>query len=377
MNVHPSIFRIPLLICCIFIFHSCIQKTDNSSGSGAQSAAEEHPVASCCVETPARFTDDIPHSDSIPAGMVWVPGGTFMMGGDNEQADPDEFPKHKVTVDGFWMDETVVTNAQFNTFVENTGYITTAEQSPDWEELKTQLPPGTPKPPDEVLVPASLVFVPTEQQVSLNNHHQWWSWIPGANWRHPEGPASSIEDKDDYPVVHISWFDAMAYAEWAGKRLPTEAEWEWAARGGRDGEIYPWGNEHIEEGLPKANAWQGSFPRHNTGWDGHSGLAPVRSFDPNGFGLYDMAGNVWEWCADWYHYDAYKMASSPQGVVNPTGPDHSYDPQEPEAAKRVIRGGSFLCNDSYCSGYRVARRMKSTPDSGASHTGFRLVSDHR
>jgi formylglycine-generating enzyme len=315
------------------------------------------------------------HDSDRPEGMVWIPGGTFMMGGDNDQAYPDEFPKHKVSVDGFWMDETVVTNAQFRVFVEKTGYVTTAEQVPDWEELKKQLPPGTPKPPDDVLVPASLVFVPPEQQVALNNYHQWWSWMPGANWRHPEGPGSSIEGKDDYPVVHVSWYDAAAFAQWAGKRLPTEAEWEWAARGGLEGNIYPWGDEHIEAGNPKANSWQGSFPDYNSEWDGYYGPAPVRSFPANNYGLYEMAGNVWEWCADWYHYEAYKMRSRPDGIVNPAGPATSFDPQEPGAPKRVMRGGSFLCNDSYCSGYRVARRMRSTPDSGASHNGFRLVRD--
>ncbi len=369
-----SFFGKTILFSIVFALTSC---TQNPGDRNAQKiSAETDALPPCCAEIPSRFSGEKLHSDSIPEGMVWIPGGTFMMGGDNDQADPDEYPKHKVTVDGFWMDKTTVTNSQFRTFVESTGYVTTAEQYPDWEEMKTQLPAGTPRPPDEMLVPASLVFISPDRRVNLNNYHQWWSWMPGANWRHPEGPDSTIEGKDDYPVVHISWFDAKAYAEWAGKRLPTEAEWEWAARGGLEGKIYPWGNEHIEEGQPKANSWQGHFPQYDTGWDGYLGLAPVMSFQPNGFGLYDMAGNVWEWCADWYHYDAYKMSSRPEGVVNPTGPDHSNDPQEPFASKRVMRGGSFLCNDSYCSGYRVARRMKSTPDSGASHTGFRLVKDN-
>jgi formylglycine-generating enzyme len=318
----------------------------------------------------------ISHPDSIRSGMVWVPGGTYMMGADNNQADPDEYPKHQVTVDGFWMDETAVTNGQFRIFVEKTGYVTTAEQSIDWEAMKKQLPPGTPPPPSEMLVPASAVFISTPQPVSLRDHHQWWAWIPGADWRHPEGPGSSIKNKDDYPAVHISWFDANAYAQWAGKRLPTEAEWEWAARGGLENQIYAWGNEHIEAGLPKANSWQGSFPDFNSGWDGFTGLAPVRSYPPNGYGLFEISGNVWEWCADWYHYDYYKMISHPEGTVNPAGPEESYDPYEIFAAKKVMRGGSFLCNDSYCSGYRVSRRMKSTPDSATNHTGFRCVADN-
>jgi formylglycine-generating enzyme len=291
------------------------------------------------------------------------------------QAYQDEFPKHQVTVNGFWMDETTVTNSRFSIFVESTGYITTAEQVPDWEELKKQLPEETPKPPDDVLVPGSLVFVSPGRPVSLQNHLQWWAWVPGANWRHPEGPGSSIDGKDDYPVVHVSWDDAGAYARWAGKRLPTEAEWEWAARGGLQGKIYPWGDEHIEAGRPKANAWQGRFPDFNSEWDGYYGLAPVRSFEPNGYGLYEMAGNVWEWCSDWYHANYYKMAGRPEGVVNPQGPDHSFDPREPGTAKKVMRGGSFLCNDSYCSGYRVARRMNNTTDSSSGHSGFRLVMD--
>jgi formylglycine-generating enzyme len=385
----PDITYLKFLIPGLFLaIASCTGPRGN--GNTETGSAEDNKELSCCASVPDRFgnlsslSDSQPNAlstdlqtatDSIPQGMVWVPAGTFMMGGDNNQADPDEYPKHQVTVSGFWMDETVVTNSQFREFVESTGYVTTAEIAPDWEDMKQQLPAGTPKPPDEAFVPASLVFSSPENAVNLNNYHQWWSWMPGANWQHPQGPGSNIENMDNYPVVHISWYDATAYAEWAGKRLPTEAEWEWAARGGLEGNIYPWGNEHIEKGQPKANSWQGSFPNRNTVWDGYNDTSPVGSFEPNGYGLYDMAGNVWEWCSDWYHYDYYKMISHPEGIENPPGPDRSYDPQEPSAAKKVMRGGSFLCNDSYCSGYRVARRMKSTPDSGASHTGFRLVKD--
>lgn len=307
--------------------------------------------------------------------MVWIKTGTYAMGGDNKQAQPDEYPKHQVTVHGFWMDATEVTNAQFAEFVKATGYITIAERKPDWNELKKQLPPGTEKPADSLLVPASLVFVPSDHPVSLNDYSQWWAWKKGADWKHPHGPGSNIKGKENYPVVHVSWDDAVAYCKWAGKRLPTEAEWEWAARGGLDNKIYPWGNEPVDQGQPKANTWEGAFPYRNTQRDHFYYLAPTASFRPNGYGLYDMAGNVWEWCADYYNYNYYKDAAKSANLTDPKGPLKSYDPDEPYAKKRVIRGGSFLCNDSYCSGYRVARRMKSTEDSGMEHLGFRCVAD--
>ncbi len=311
--------------------------------------------------------------DTSTQGMVFIKGGSFLMGADNDQASIDEYPKHSVSVDGFWMDEHEVTNAQFAKFVEVTGYVTTAERKPNWEELKKQLPPGTPKPDDSQLVAASLVFTPPSHPVDLNDYSRWWRWVPGANWRHPEGPGSDVKGKENYPVVHVSWDDALAYCKWAGKRLPSEAEWEFAARGGLINNIYPWGNEHISKGRPKANYWTGSFPDKNTGSDGFPGLAPVKSFGPNGYKLYDMAGNVWEWCADWYRNDYYQTVNSPQGVNNPTGPGDSYDPDEPYVPKRVSRGGSYMCNDGYCSGYRVARRMKTSSDSGMSNLGFRCV----
>lgn len=318
-------------------------------------------------------SDIVFNGDTSTADMVYIPGGTFMMGGDNEQASKDEYPKHTVTVNGFWMDEHEVTNAQFATFIEATGYITTAEQKPDWEQLKKQLPPGTPKPDESQLVAASLVFTPPSEQVDLNDYSQWWSWVPGASWKHPEGPKSNIKGKENYPVVHVSWDDAMAYCKWAGKRLPTEAEWEFAGRGGLKNNIYPWGNEHVNSGKPKANSWEGSFPDNNTAVDGFKGLAPVKSFAANGYKLYDMAGNVWEWCADWYRNDYYQSVSKLGTVKNPQGPVDSYDPDEPYIPKKVARGGSFMCNDSYCSGYRVARRMKTSHDSGMSNMGFRCV----
>ena len=248
-----------------------------------------------------------------PPGMVWVGGGEFTMGTDSDLGWPDEKPAHRVRVDGFWMDEHEVTNAQFRAFVEATGYVTTAEKAPRLEEVMAQLPPGSPPPPKENLVPGSLVFTPPAGRVNLDDVSQWWAWTPGANWQHPEGPGSSIEGKDDHPVVHVSWDDAVAYARWASKRLPTEAEWEFAARGGLDGQPYVWGNERPSDTQIHANIWQGEFPHQNTVKDGFARTAPVQSFLPNGYGLYDMAGNVWEWCADWYQRDLYRQRRPRRG----------------------------------------------------------------
>ncbi len=309
-----------------------------------------------------------PHAAVSHAGMTHISGGEYSMGATDGEGGPDELPVHKVKLRGFWMDRTEVTNKQFKDFVAATHYITTAEKTPDWEELKKQLPPGTPKPSAELLVAASLVFTPPDHPVDLHDASQWWRWVKGASWRHPEGPESSIDGKDNYPVVQISWYDAQAYAKWAGKRLPNEAEWEYAARGGLKEGSYPWGKEDIAECGPKANTWQGEFPRSNTHWDGYSALAPVASFAANSYGLYDMAGNVWEWCEDWYDANYYSTG-------DPHGPVSGFDPEEPTVPKKVVRGGSFLCNASYCKGYRVSSRMKSTPDTGLENTGFRCVAD--
>ncbi|MCB0493428.1 MAG: formylglycine-generating enzyme family protein [Cyclobacteriaceae bacterium] len=309
-----------------------------------------------------------------PEGMVTIPGGSFQMGGKSNQAYADEFPVHEVSVSTFYMDETEVTNEQFLSFVKATNYLTVAERIVNWEELKSQLPPDTPRPPDSLLSPGSLLFKPTSGPVDLSIP-VWWVWTIGANWRHPEGPGSTIEGRMDHPVVHVSWEDANAYAKWTNKRLPTEAEWEWAAMGGSENAIYPWGNATVEEAYDKANFWQGFFPYENLEKDGYFGTAPVKSFPANGYGLYDMAGNVWEWCSDKYHVNSYDLSKREGLVENPKGPDESFDPMEPYTPKHVLRGGSFLCNDSYCSGYRVARRMKSSEDSGFNHTGFRCVRD--
>ncbi|MDA7809900.1 formylglycine-generating enzyme family protein [Flavobacteriaceae bacterium] len=306
-------------------------------------------------------------------GMIFVEGGEFEMGGDNNQAMQDEFPKHKVVVNSFWMDETEVTNDQFNEFVEETGFVTTAEKVIDWNEIKKILPPGTPKPHDSLMAPASLIFYEIETE-NMNDFTQWWKLEKNASWRNPLGKDSNINGKGNHPVIHISWDDALAYCKWAGKRLPTEAEFEYASRGGLKNNIYSWGNELIYEGKSKANTWEGKFPSNNNTNDQYYYTAPVKSFQPNAYGFYDLAGNVWEWCSDWYHSEYYKM-SSEKTAINPKGPKSSYDPNEPYSPKKVMRGGSFLCNDSYCSGYRNSMRMKSTPDSSSMHAGFRTVVD--
>lgn len=360
----------------MMVLFSCTQNNTNQTQTNSSSTDS----MSCHSGIPNRFAASSANTNAIQqrsdtnhTGMVYIQGGTFMMGGDNKQASADEYPKHQVTVDGFWMDITEVTNKEFAEFVKATGYITTAERPVDWEEIKKQLPPESVKPHDSLLLPSSLVFRPTQQAVDLRDYTAWWEWKRGADWRHPQGPESSIEGKDNYPVTQVSWDDAMAYCKWAGKRLPTEAEWEFAARGGLQNNIYPWGNENVEMGKAKANYWQGKFPYKNDLRDLFYKSAPVKTYPANGYGLYDMAGNVWEWCWDWYKNDYYDSANKPNGILNPTGPTQSFDPDEPYSPKRVTRGGSFLCNESYCSGYRVARRMKSSPDTGMEHLGFRCV----
>jgi formylglycine-generating enzyme required for sulfatase activity len=325
--------------------------------------------------TPGVSNTEPSSGEVIPEGMVRIPAGKFMMGGKSVQAQPDELPRRAIEVSSFLMDQTEVTNRQFAEFVEATGYITTAEQPIIWEEIQAQLPPGTPKPPDSLLQAGSLVFKATTGPVDLRDLSQWWEWTIGANWQHPEGPDSNLENRMEHPVVHISLDDALAYAQWAGKRLPTEAEWEWASMGGLDDPKYPWGNLSISEAANLANFWQGIFPYKNELADGFDKTAPVKSFPSNGYGLFDMAGNVWEWCSDKYRHDTYALEKSPSEIINPLGPDTSFDPAEPMAEKFVIRGGSYLCSESYCSGYRVSRRMRSTRDSGFGHTGFRCVKD--
>ena len=318
-----------------------------------------------------------------PDGMVWVPGGEFSMGstdptlshceGGGREPMHDARPIHRVYVDGFWMDATEITNEQFARFVAAANYRTIAERKPTAKEF--------PDAPADALVAGSIVFAPPENSTPLENAPLdsvllWWRYQPGADWRHPNGPNSDITGREKYPVVHIAFEDAVAYAEWAGKRLPTEAEWEFAARGGVAGALFSWGSELTPDKRWMANVFQGNFPVKDSGADGFIGIAPVAQFPPNRYGLYEMSGNVWEWCSDWYHSEYYKELTKASGVTrNPAGPAQGFDPDEPDQPKRVQRGGSFLCSDTYCSRYLVGSRGKGDPRSAANHTGFRCVRD--
>ena len=339
-----------------------------------RAAAEDHRPGAL----PAGFAPTVPNETPAPGpapdGMVWITGGEFSMGAADPpetndvgmQASADARPVHRVYVDGFFTDKTVITNREFARFIDSTGYITVAERTPSPEDF-----PGAPA---ENLVPGSVVFSPPDHTVSLDNHFQWWRYVRGANWRHPLGPRSWIDGEDDYPVVHVAYEDALAYAQWAGKRLPTEAEWEFAARGGLAGKPFVWGDEFRPHGKWMANTHQGRFPTQDTGEDGHAGIAPVAQFPFNGYGLYDMAGNVWQWTSDWYRPDYYRQLAA-AGVVarNPQGPESSNDPAEPGQPKKVHRGGSFLCTDQYCSRYIVGTRGKGEISTGTNHLGFRCV----
>ncbi|MFC5577782.1 formylglycine-generating enzyme family protein [Lysobacter niabensis] len=301
-------------------------------------------------------------------GMVRIPGGVFRMGSDSHY--PEEAPVHRVQVDDFWIDATPVTNAQFRRFVEATGHRTWCEVPPDPAQYPGALP--------EMLHAASVVFVPPSAMVSLHDHYQWWQFVRGADWRHPQGPGSSIDGKDDHPVVHVAWSDIEAYARWAGKDIPTEAEWEYAARGGLDGAEYAWGDELAPGGRHLANTWQGDFPWQNLAEDGHVGTSPVDAYPVNGYGLHDMIGNVWEWTADWYRprhpADAAKACCIPE---NPRGgrEQDSFDPAQPrvQIPRKVMKGGSHLCAPNYCRRYRPAARMAQPVDTSTSHLGFRCV----
>lgn len=320
------------------------------------------PVETTVEDPPPPDEESSNPPPEPPPGMVYIPGGEFTMGTRPDVGWNEEKPTHRVRVRGFFLDETEVTNEQFSRFVAATGYVTTAEKPWEVKEKKQSFPPG------------ALVFTRPGESVDLKDGTRWWKWVTGAYWKHPNGPGSDLEGKQQYPVVHVSWEDARAYANWAGKRLPTEAEWERAARGGVENQLYTWGNDPPGTGGKwLANTWQGSFPNQNTREDGFEGAAPVKSFPPNGYGLYDMSGNVWEWCNDWYDPQLYLTRVGQLVTVNPTGPSEpslfppTFEPQ------RVQRGGSFLCHDSYCERYRISARHGNSPETGTCHTGFRCA----
>jgi formylglycine-generating enzyme len=353
-----------------FASHQTVQATQRPQMTMAESL---HAATS-------DFTPTVENKNTpvgpAPEGMAWIPGGEFSMGAPDSptqdqvamQATLDSRPVHRVSVDGFWMDKTDVTNAEFAKFVKGTGYVTVAERKPRAEDF-----PGA---PPENLVAGSVVFSPPDHAVPLNDHYQWWAYIHGANWRHPQGPASSIQEKANYPVVQIAYEDAVAYAKWAGKRLPTEAEWEFAARGGLTGQPFVWGDEFRPKGQWMANTFQGHFPDKDTGEDHYIGVTAVGRFPANGYGLFDMAGNVWQWTSDWYRPDYYKQLVATGGIArNPKGPQSSYDPAEPTEPKKTQRGGSFLCTDQYCSRYMVGTRGKGEVSTGTNHLGFRCVKE--
>jgi len=332
----------------------------------------------------AGFTPTVANQSSAPApapaGMVWIPGGEFSMGAADPQgidnndvgmhATDDSRPIHRVRIDGFWMDKTEVTNAQFDAFVQATDYVTLAERTPSAKDFPTAAP--------ENLVAGSVLFSNPGHPVPLNDHFQWWTYVKGASWRHPLGPGSSLQGKENFPVVHIAFDDALAYLKWAGKRLPTEAEWEFAARGGLSGQLYPWGNTFMPDGRSMANTHQGHFPDRDTGDDHFTGIGPVAQFPANQYGLHDVAGNVWEWVSDWYRPDYYATLARDGGIArNPQGPSSSFDPEEPGEPKRVMRGGSFLCTEQYCSRYMVGTRGKGEVSTGTNHLGFRAVMARR
>ena len=364
--------HINLTLVSLILFCSSCEKSKND--------LEQNEILSCCENIPSRIGTN---ANILKDNMVWIPDGEFTMGAEvadfmnnwpfSARSRVDERPLHRVKLDGFWMSRTPVTNQEFKNFVDSTGYITTAEKPIKLEDIMKGLPPGIPPPEKQSLEPSSMVFTSPERTIQINNVLSWWRWQKDANWRQPEGPGSSIENRMDHPVVQISYYDALAYADWKEMSLPTEAQWEYAARGGHEQQMFTWGNTPIDNTNPQINIWQGSFPYNNTLNDGYEATSPVTAFPPNDYGLYDMSGNVWEWVADWYHNREYSMRLSLGTVENPIGPKTSYDPDEPYLAKRVIRGGSFLCNDSYCSGYRPGARMKTSPDSSANHTGFRVV----
>lgn len=332
-------------------------------------------VSSCKKEKTESLAPEEASEIKTPEGMIWIDGKTFLQGA--KEADkfamPREKPAHKVTVDGFYIDITEVTNNQFKKFVAATKYITVAERKIDWEEMKTQLPKNTPKPHDSILQPGSLIFNKSVTAVvSMNNYQQWWTWKIGADWKHPEGPNSTLKGKDYFPVVHIALEDAVAYCKWSNRRLPTESEWEAAAQGTNADAIFTWGNDTTILNS-NANTWQGVFPTKNESIDGFKFISPVKSYPANSIGLYDMAGNVWEITSDLFNANYYKTLDISKPLLNPKGAEKSYSPSNPYQIEHVMKGGSFLCHDSYCASFRISAKMGVAIDSGSDHIGFRTV----
>lgn len=363
------IYKLLLACCCLVVF-SC-----NTAVEDKNNATTGKQTPQSMVEENTSIVTEPPLGVEKPEGMVWIPGGLYEQGalGTDDMALDHEKPSHPVAVDGFFMDETEVTNAQYQKFVDETGYVTLAERAIDWEEMKKQLPAGTPKPPDSIFQPGSLAFKKSKTSVTnLYDFSQWWEWKIGASWKHPTGPGSNLEGMEDFPVVHIAYEDAMAYCKWTGRRLPTEAEWEHAAKGGLNNARFPWGND-ISKLSEMANTWEGEFPHINTKADGFENKAPVRSYAPNGYGLYDMAGNVWEFTQDWYNSEYYRKTLQAGLVKNPMGASQPYNPNNPQVQEKVIKGGSFLCNASYCASFRPSARMANSLDSSQEHLGFRTV----
>ena len=365
MNTHS--FSINVLALVMFtLFFSC--KNEKSVQTNTTSTTSKTKVnATVLVEKP----------DSLepPKGMVWVKGKTFTQGAKatDSFAMPREKPAHQVSVDGFFIDITEVTNKEFETFVKETKYVTIAERPIDWETMKKELPEGTKKPHDSILQPGSLIFNKNVNAVvNMENYGQWWTWKTGANWQHPEGPKSDIKGKDNYPVVHIAFEDALAYCKWANRRLPTEAEWEAAAQGNNANTIYTWGNNSNLLNS-NANTWQGIFPVKNENLDGYKFMSPVKSYAPNSIGVYDMLGNVWEWTGDLYNSNYYQSLNTNETIKNPEGANTYYNPQNPYQIEMVMKGGSYLCHDSYCASFRISARMSTSRDSGSDHLGFRTV----
>lgn len=351
MNKKQNSILIHLVICILTL---CVT-----------SCKTDHKEATASLETPVK----------APEGMVWIPSKTFVQGAKDTDnyAMPSEKPGHTVTTSGFYIDITEVTNKDFQKFVDATKYITVAEREIDWEEMKKQLPAGAQKPHDSILQPGSLIFNRNVKAVvNMENYTQWWTWKTGANWRHPQGPNSNIDGKENHPVVHVAYEDALAYCKWANRRLPSEAQWEAAAQGNNTNNLFTWGND-MSKLNTNANTWQGVFPTNNESIDGFQFIAPVKSYPPNNIGLYDMAGNVWEMTSDLYNVTYYNQLDPSKIITNPTGAKTAYNPNNPYQDEYVIKGGSFLCHASYCASFRISARMGVTPDSGSDHVGFRTV----